>query len=550
MSPGSIDRPCVLGVVSEVLLLAMNARVACASTQVRFVSVRSMPREFYSRRETALRARAWNRAMTLLGSRLLGATLLLLLAACGPKRTPGTTASNAASPLVVAVDPRLIEMVAEPTTTLVTASASSQLGLRIQIRALELPESKRPALNLTLVLDTSGSMQGDAIDALRSSANKLIEQLRDGDRVAVVAFHSKVDVLVPGTAINPAARKRIAKAIGGIVARGTTDLAAGLAVGLEQVRAGHLASGINRIVLLSDGVPNTGTSLPALIAAAHQAGIGVTTLGLGVDYDTTLLTQMARDTGGTFHYIETPDTIASVFNDELTKMTTVVGRNLQLALAPGPGVTIEPMPGLVAGGDGKLYATIGDLAAGEKRDLMIPIKLAARGDGSTAELVDATLSFDDVVNRSGRLSRDAFVAVKTSKDAVAVRKAVKIDLEVQRVRTAAASAILEAITLARQNQLDLARKRLANAAEVVRAASTRLQDPELAKIGSQLDEVAKQLAQLVPQQIVAEPAHAKGGIEPTTSMAMPRPAVAPVDVEIKLRRAQDTATKTVSGQHH
>ena len=474
------------------------------------------------------------------------ATLLFALVACGHPRKVKAVAVPPDTVLAVAADPNLIEMTTEATTTLVAASTTTQLGVRIQIRALELPSARRPGLNLTLVLDTSGSMEGDAIVALRNGASKLIEQMRDGDRVSVIGFHSKVDVLAPNTVLDAAARKRIGAIIAKVEARGTTDLAAGLAVGLQQVQAGRLPNGINRIVVFSDGVPNTATTLPGLIASAHQSGIGVTTLGFGVDYDTTLMTQMARDTGGSFHYIETPDAVAAVFDDELTRMTTVVGRNLQLVLAAGPGVTIEPMPGLVVNGDGKVYATIGDLPAGEKRDLMIPIKLTARGEGSTAELVDATLTFDDVIGNSGRRQRDGFVSVKTSKDAAAVKRAVKIELEVSRVRTAAAGAILEAIALARQNQLELARKRLANASELVRAAATRLQDPELAKIIAQIEEVTKQLAQLVPQQVIVQQrANGYDAPQPAPSSA---PAVASPAIESQLRRAEERASKAVTGR--
>ncbi|MBS1118252.1 MAG: hypothetical protein H6Q90_480 [Deltaproteobacteria bacterium] len=444
-------------------------------------------------------------------------------------------------------DPKLIEMSTEATTSLVMANTTNPLGVRIQIRALELPDAKRPALNLGLVLDTSGSMEGDAIAALRSSARALIGKLRDGDRVSVVAFHSKVDVLVANTRIDSSSRKQIDAVIAKIVARGTTDLAAGLSAGLAQVRAGQLPQGINRVVLLSDGVPNTSVALPGLVTSAHQLGIAMTTIGLGVDYDTVLMTQLARDTGGSFHYLEKPDAIAAVFDDELTRMSTVVGRNLQLALEPGPGVTIEPMPGLVTGADGKIYATLGDLPAGDKRDLMIPIKVTARGEGSTAELISATLSFDDVIGQSGRRERDGFVAVKTSRDAVAVRKAVKIDLEVARVRTTAASAILEAITLARQGQLELARKRLANAADLVRAASTRLADPELAQIVSQLEAVTQQLAQLVARQDDDRTMAADSDEPSSLSRA---PATAPMAIEVQLRKTEEKASMSVSGRHH
>lgn len=466
--------------------------------------------------------------MTLARSGILGAALLIV-AGCTHAKPTTLAANRAPSALAIAADPHLIEMSVEATTTLVAASSTSQLGVRFQIRALDLPASQRPALNLTLVLDTSGSMEGEAIVALRSSANRLIKQMRDGDRVAIVAFHSKVDVLVPNTPINAPARKRITRAIDGIASRGTTDLAAGLAAGLQQVEAGRLPNGINRIVLFTDGVPNAPAALPGLVVAARQAGIGVTTLGFGIDYDTTLLTQMARDTGGTFRYVETPEAVAEVFDSELTKMTTVVGRNLQLVLVPGPGVTIEPMQGLNIAGDGKAYATIGDLASGELRDLMIPIKVSARGDGATAELIDATLSFDDVVNRSGRQQRDGFVTVKAANDPIAVKKAVKIDLEVQRIRAGAASAMLDAIALARQGQLDQGRKRIATAMELVRAATTRLQDPELAKVVGQLEDLLKQLQQF-------------------TVVPGPAPAAAPASVEVRVRRTEEAATRAVSGR--
>ena len=174
---------------------------------------------------------------------------------------------------------------------------------------------------------------------------------------------------------------------------------------------------------------------------------------------------------------------------------------------------------------------------------MIPVKVFARGDGSTAELVDATLTFDDVIGSSGRRQRDGFVGVKVSADAAAVKAAIKIDLEVARIRTTAASAILESITLARASQLDLAHQRLENAMAIVRAASTRLKDPELAKIVSQLEEVAAQLAQLVPpqQQIVGD----KPGSDAIDSQV---PAMAPPTIEVKLRRTQEAATKAVTGR--
>ncbi len=499
--------------------------------------------------------------------RLLALVSLLGAAACAGSQTRVIDNDRRVTrPLAAATDPELIQMTGEPTASLVAANATSELGVRVRIAARELPGAKRPPLNLGLVLDTSGSMEGKAIAELRRSARQLVEKLRPGDRVSVVTFHSRAEVLVPGTVIDAASRPRVLAAIETIRATGTTDLVAGLAAGLVQVQAGQVQAGqvqagqvrteqggkaIHRIVLLSDGIPNATAQLPSVVAGIRQYGFSITTLGLGIDYDTALMTRLAQDTGGTFHYVEEPEQVAAVFDDELTRMTTAVGKNLVLTLSPGPGVTFQPMPGLTIGGDGKAYATLGDLPAGEVRDLMIPIRVAARGDASIAELVDATLDFEDVVNEAGRLQRTAFVSVKASSDAAEVRRAVKIELEAARVRTAAASAILEAIALARQGAIAQAEARITAAIAAVRAAAARLGDADLEPIVRELEDVSKQLAQLVvpvPQVGLQDASPARnlaGGPAPSRPAA---PATAPAPVERKLRRAQEKASATVTGE--
>jgi Ca-activated chloride channel family protein len=476
------------------------------------------------------------------------AWVLLLAAACAPHKGVTKIADNRTTPLVVNVDPKLVEMTVETTTTLLDADDHNELGLRIVLKGNPLPDAKRPPLNLSLVIDTWGSMEGDAIAALRSSAKGLVAKLRDGDRISIVAFHSRADILVENSTVNEATRAKAAKAIENIKARGTTDLATGLAYGLSQLQTHSLPAGINRIVLLSDGVPNNQTNLPGTIAAIRQQGISVTSLGLGTDYDTNLMTQIARDTGGAFHYLDEPESIAAVFDDELSKMTTVVGRNLQLVVEPGPGVTIQKLPGFTPGPDGKLYATVGDLAAGETRDLMFPIAVAARSEGATAEIALATLTFDDVIGHSGQQTRDGFVALKTSNDAAALKAAVKIGLEAARVRASAAGATLEALALARSGQIEPARKKLADATAAVKAAVKKLGDKELEQLIDELDALAKDLAKIVPPPQIIVTDTVGGQKLQSVQSTSPAPAMAPTAVEPMLRRAEEAATEDVGGR--
>ena len=146
--------------------------------------------------------------------RLRLAWVLLFAAACAAKQTK--LAENRTGPLAAASDPKLVEMSVETTTSLLDADDHNELGLRVRIVGKALPDAQRPPLNLGLVLDTSGSMEGDAIKAVRDSAKGLVAKLRDGDRISIVAFHSRADVLVDNRVVTAATRTQVERAIDGI----------------------------------------------------------------------------------------------------------------------------------------------------------------------------------------------------------------------------------------------------------------------------------------------------------------------------------------------
>lgn len=167
---------------------------------------------------------------------------------------------------------------------------------------------------------------------------------------------------------------------------------------------------------------------------------------------------------------------------------------------------------------------LGDLPAGETRDLMIPIRVTTRGEGSIAELAQVTLHFEDVIGKSGVRERGAFVSVKTSRDTKALAGAVKIDLEVARIRSAAAATILQALALARSGQLPAAHQSLAAATTAVKVAAKTYKNAGLDELLRQLADLDHEIAQIV------------------VNLASPRPdqnvpSAAPAAVESQPRRA-------------
>ena len=239
-------------------------------------------------------------------------------------------------------EPR-IELI--PARWAVCSDASIVLDVLVRITP-PLPEVHfpRPPLNLALVLDRSGSMsEGKKMAFAREAAAFAVRQLAPTDRVSVVLFDNEVEVLAPG---GPAVDKPgLVRRIERVQPRGSTDLHGGWAEGGRQAEAGLVAGGVNRVLLLSDGMANVGVVDPNTIAAEARGlaarGVGTTTLGVGHDYNEDLLEAMALAGDGHYYYIESPVQLVDIFQTELQGLMATLGQKVSLGLEPAAGVSVS-----------------------------------------------------------------------------------------------------------------------------------------------------------------------------------------------------------------
>ena len=411
-------------------------------------------------------------------------------------RAPG--ASAVVPGLLRAED--LVELEALTDNRFVRAEKPGEIAVRLHLRARTREASHRPPINLALVVDTSGSMEGPSIEHARAAALALVDALAEGDRLALVVYNSTAEVLLPSTVLTAASLADVRARIGAMKADGTTDLAGGLAAGLAEVRKSFQADGINRIVVLGDGVPNDASPLRGLAGAAGQQRIAITMLGLGLDYDETLMSKLALASGGRYHYLKDATQVAQVFADEVLHLTQIAGRGMNVTLTPGPGVVIKEVIGLPTRRVGTKTSAIllGDMSEGDRRDVVVRLSVAGRHPSSVVELIDAEVSTDDLDRPGQRLSERAFVSARATSDAAQIAEGQNREVRQVIARLSVADAIVRAVAAVRGGDLALGRKLLDAAEKEARAGAKDLADTELAEKAKSIGPLRKSLASLAP----------------------------------------------------
>lgn len=188
-------------------------------------------------------------------------------------------------------------------------AAGRVVRLLLRLEADAPPRTDRLPLNLSLVLDRSGSMHGGKLTAAREAAALLVRRLAPEDVVSVVAYDDEVETVAePATG---AAQAELPREIERIETGGSTNLSGGWLRGRELVARNLLERGVNRVILLTDGQANVGITDPqrltGLAAEAGRQRMTTTTIGFGADYNERLLRAMADAGGGNTYYIEHTD---------------------------------------------------------------------------------------------------------------------------------------------------------------------------------------------------------------------------------------------------
>jgi Ca-activated chloride channel homolog len=202
---------------------------------------------------------------------------------------------------------------------------------------------KRMPVNVCLVIDRSGSMEGEPLDYVKRACAHVVDMLTPEDVLSIVTFEETVDVVMPARRVSDP--NLIKQHIARIVPGNTTNLFDGIYAGGAQVASVPMAGYVTRILLLTDGEPTAGLkdfqSIVSQVADLKARGISVTALGFGPEYNEELMAGIARRSGGNYYYIQRPEEIPGVFQKEMMTILGVTAKNIQLTLALPRGVTIR-----------------------------------------------------------------------------------------------------------------------------------------------------------------------------------------------------------------
>ena len=350
----------------------------------------------------------------------------------------------------------------------------------------EVPEDDgRAPLNLSLVLDRSGSMSGEPLQAAIRAAQTLVRRLGPDDVVSVVAYDDDVTVVAP-----PATGRHqdhLTQRIGQIRSGGTTNLSGGWLRGRELVARRASEGSVNRVLLLTDGRANVGITdarrLTGLTQSAAAEGITTTTLGFGAGFDEDLLRDMADAGGGGAYYIERVDQAMGVFEEELEGLLSMAAQNVRVTVEPGADAEfIQVAHQYPSHGEGDvLTVDVGDLYAREPRRLMLDFLLGpGAADAESVDVGRVTVEGHVLTAGGGVEHQTVTLPITVSPEAGG-----KVEPEVRK------EVLLLDAAKARSEALD-ARDRgdHAGGAQVLRKAIERLEAaPEDAEVAEELEDL-------------------------------------------------------------
>jgi Ca-activated chloride channel family protein len=306
-------------------------------------------------------------------------------------------------------------------------------------------KTQRLPVSLTIVIDESGSMSGDKIEAAKRAALVATEELLTGDKLAVVAFSTSARTLVEPLEIGRGDIERARRQIKSLTALDSTNMAGGLRLANTHAARMHQDGRTSRVLLVSDGQPDSEAGLVDQVTDLQKLGIGTTTLGIGRDYNENLMARLADAGLGNYFFAENTDDTRTFFAREISTLAAVVAKEAMVQITPRPGVVVDQVFGYEAktlpgksASSGALIIPVGDIYSGRRADMLARVRYP-KSEALSAELVEVKVTYQDMrVNTPARHILP--LAARFSDDKGTIEASISPDVatKAEKVRTAIA----------------------------------------------------------------------------------------------------------------
>jgi Ca-activated chloride channel family protein len=259
------------------------------------------------------------------------------------------------------------------------------------------------ALNLALVLDVSGSMYEEdgtgkpRLARIQEAARTALGKLRPADTLSIVAFAHDAQVILPATSL--AEKEKIEEVINRIdrfdVDPGGTSMDQGIALGLGELEKNTGTGKLSQLVVLTDGETSGEHMCKQLAQQAGQKKIHFTAMGVGTEWNASLLKDLARLAEGKWYYIDVnqADEAERIFVEEFEQLAATGFLNVELQIKPFKDVKIKRVRQVVpeirelklTEGEGQpLVASLGTLERDKPTRYILDLSLPKRPDGKFA----------------------------------------------------------------------------------------------------------------------------------------------------------------------
>jgi len=240
--------------------------------------------------------------------------------------------------------------------------------------------------------------------------------------------------------------------------------------------------------LLSDGLANVGPQSPSelasLGASLMKEGISVSTMGLGLNYNEDLMTQLASKSGGNHIFIEQADGLVKIFNAEFNDVLSVVAQEVVVTIDVDKAVRPVKVLGMDAEINGQqVIIQLNQLYSEQEKYVILEVEVPATKASQDRKVADVKVSYANMETKTtDRLA--SVVNVNFTESTAKVEEAINPDVMVVTVLAIANDQNKLATTLRDKGDVEGAKRILCENADYLQKYGDQYRCDDLLKRGA------------------------------------------------------------------